>query len=94
MRVRRISGEELKLAVCISRKTASRAVDRNRLKRITRVALDPHIAAMQTGYYVAFFPRPRFETLTPEERSQAVGALIRRAGLFASQKGERKAARP
>ena len=82
MRVTRISGGELKLAVCISRKTASRAVVRNRLRRITRETVDEFIPRMNTGYYVALFPRVGFDRLGPERRSHSIEDLLRRGGLL------------
>ncbi len=82
MRVTRISGTDLKLAVCVSRKTAPGAVVRSRLRRITRVAIDPFVSRMKIGHYVAFFPRVTFEALPPGERAGAVGALVRQAGLM------------
>lgn len=89
MRVTRIPEDELKLAVCISRKTAARAVDRNRLRRVTRAALDGFVPRLKSGHYVALFPRKAFESFPADVRVQFVGDLLRRTGLLVDERGDR-----
>lgn len=74
-------------AVCVSRK-AGKATVRNRIRRVTREALDDLVELAPPGRYIAVFPRREFAECPSNERSRRLRKVLRRAGLLAeSQAG-------
>ena len=72
------------LAICLNRSIRG-AVRRNRLKRITRVAVDSLVPFVKKGLLAGIFPADRFDRLKPEERTRAIRELFEKANLLESE---------
>lgn len=68
-------------AICVSR-AVKKAVNRNRLKRIAREALDPLVSRISDGYYLAVFPGSGFDALNPFARIEHLAGALKKAGIL------------
>ena len=76
--------EKLSVAVCVSKKTG-KAVTRNRLKRVTKEALNDLLLDVRPGVTAAIFPSLKFEGKKFQERTNALKKLLVKADLLQCQ---------
>lgn len=82
--VKQAPGQQTRFAVCVG-KRLGRAVVRNRLRRVTKEALEPFVGSVAPGSEVALLPNPQFESLSAPERVRLTGQLLSKAGLLGSK---------
>jgi ribonuclease P protein component len=76
------SAQQSRFAVSVSKKTASTAVLRNRIRRRVYSALRPLVLGVVPGYMVGIVAKTGAEKITPEDLSKEIQDLLKKTRIF------------
>lgn len=79
--LRFLPAEKTKFSVAVSKKVASRAVDRNAMRRKVYDVLKTASKGLKTGVFAMIMPKKECLDSSPESLGVEVEALFRKAGL-------------
>ncbi len=78
---KRPQGGTTRLAFAVSRKVG-KAVTRNRIKRLMREGVRPHLSSLKEGYDIIFVAREKIKRISFVDVEKNITDLLTRAQLF------------
>lgn len=86
--VHRGDGGAPKMGFIVSNKISKKAVERNRLKRLMRQAVKPHIDNIEDGSFLVFLAKKKAANAASEEITRESQALLKRSGVSKNDGGD------
>ena len=71
-----------KIGFIVSKKTAKKAVDRNRIKRLLRQAIKPSLSKIRSGLNLLFLAKPAIKDKSLTQLKTNISAILKRANLL------------
>ena len=74
--------EDLRFGIVVSKQVAAKAVDRNRLKRLLREAVQDFMPQVRTGYHIILVALPGLSMTNLQDAKTKVAGIIKKSSLF------------
>ncbi|OHA67488.1 MAG: ribonuclease P protein component [Candidatus Wildermuthbacteria bacterium RIFCSPHIGHO2_02_FULL_47_12] len=79
-----VQNKGLRFGIVVSKQVAAKAVDRNRIKRLLREAVQSCMPEVREGYDIVLVTLPGFSVLSLQDAKLKVASAIKKSSLFKS----------